>query len=559
MGKLRTFFNKNGIGAWIFLFSLTIFAFYLVVFFAALSSKVSDYSWGDVIYHHQLFYNFLHGRPFQTSVYWHALIYSKNPYAYLNTFNIHLYLSPFLFSPLYLLNPNLNGLYSVWIAVTYISLAFFIWKLVCFFTVKDRLPKYLLVMSFVLTNALIFSLVVGKASPIVLGTPFLLAAYYFLQRERYLLFYLCSILFCLSYDDCGLLFISFLPYVYFFERKHLKPALITAVVGLLSVGLIVGVLQPLGRAGFPGKSTASMLDQFRLTWSLLNDVFLFDYVLKTFMRLSFFGLLFLAIPVALLWTKKSGPQPQDLYRCLGLIFLAPLSHWASIVINVGVHFMPVVVFSTIAVTLIISRSSLAFPVTWPRQGRQGNLALVIIGLCFALNLFVFTYPKLQYINDTYHAEKEANAHCLQNVNRFVPLDASLTFWTARGIAGFLGNRSDFWIFPHYYDQTDFLVMQKNSKNTFFQVKIVAGQDLDQILRNGTYHSSGEKIEIDSKIIGAVCDKLVKVNQSHTIVFEDMEMVILKRKEHIRFEQPPETRGFGFFLIFPKYWRTKFSG
>jgi hypothetical protein len=318
-------------------------------------------------------------------------------------------------------------------------------------------------------------------------------------------------------------------------------------------------LQPLGRAGFPGKSTASMLDQFRLTWSLLNGVFLFDYVLKTFMRLSFFGLLFLAIPVVLLWTKRSGPQTQDLYRCLGLIFLAPLSHWASVVVNVGVHFIPVVVFSMIAVTLIISRSSLPFPVIWSRQGRHWNLALMIIGLYFASNLFAFTYPKIEYIGNEYHAEKEANAHCLQNINQIVPVDASLTFWTARGIAGFLGNRSDLWIFPHFYDQTDFLVMQKNAKNTYFQAKIVAGQDLDQILRNGAYHTSGERINIDNKIIGAVCDRLVKVDNSHSIVFEDLEMVILKRKESIRFAQPPETRGLGFFLNFPRYWNTKFPG
>ena len=201
---IKTYLQKPDLLVWpIFIFSLATFAFYVTVFFMSLNSLVSDYSWGDIVYHHQIFYNFLHGRPFQTSVYWHALVNSINPYAYLNTVNIHLYLSPFLFSPIYFLVPNLNGLYFTVMAVSYASLAFFLWKLVCLYTMEDRLQKYVLVMSFVLANAFIFSLIVGKASPILLGLPFLLAAYYFLQRERYVLYYMCSLLFCLSYDDCG--------------------------------------------------------------------------------------------------------------------------------------------------------------------------------------------------------------------------------------------------------------------------------------------------------------------------------------------------------------------
>jgi len=556
MGKSGIFFNKNSLAGWLFLPSLGIFAFYLVFFSLTLSSLVSDYSWGDVVYHHQIFYNFLHGRPFQTSVYWNALFYSHNPYAYLNMINIHLYLSPFFFSPIYYLAPNLYGLYFTVIAVNYVSLAYFIWKLVCLYTTEDRFSKYLFVMSFVLIYAFAFSLIVSKASPIMLGTPFLLAAYYFLQRQKYLLFYLGSLLFCLSYDDCGLLFISFLPYVYLFERKHLKPALVAAVIGLLSVSLIVGVFQPLGRAGIPGKSNASMFDAIAIVWNQVNWAFLIHYATRTLISLSLFGTLFLIFPVIRIWVGKTVWKRRDLYQCLGFVFLAPLSHWASIGVNVGVHFMPIVIFSIIAITFAVSRSTFEIPRLWTWKGMT---ALTIIGLYLIVNLFAFGYPKRYYFDKEHRAEKEANLRCLGNIDRLLPSKASLTYWTARSLDGYLGNRSDLWRFPDYFDQTDFLVMQKKAKETFFATKLNPGQDIYQALKEGTYHSSGEKIAIDSQIVEAIRNRLVMIAGSHAVIFDDPEMVILRKKESVRFVQPPETRGIGFFLNFPRYWQAKISG
>ena len=556
MNNTNNYFQKNVSLVWILFFiAITVFIFYLALFFISLSSLVSDYSWGDVAYHHQIFYNFLHGRPFQTSVYWSALANSANQYAYLNMINIHLYLSPFLFSFIYCLIPNLYGLYFTVLVVNYISLAFFLWKLVCLFTTEDRLSKYLLVMSFLLTHAFTFLLIVGKASPILLGTPFLLAAYYFLQRERYGFYYICSLLFCLSYDDCGLFFISFLGYVFFFERKHLKPAVVTALIGLFSVVLVIGILQPMARSNMPGKSVASIFDALGLVWDSMNSSgFLFRFTNQNGKLLLMFGSLFLAFTVILLLSKRSDQQGQDLYRCLGLIFLAPLSHWASIVVGVGVHFMPVTVFTFIAITLIMSKAKLNISVIW---SQQKWLALALISFYLVSNVFVFSYLQRHHIGNEYAEEKKSNVHCLQVINRIVPNNDSLTYWTGRGVDGFLGNRSNLWRFPHFFDRADFLVMQKNAKNTFYQAKIISGQDIYLSLLSGTGHSTGDITTIDIKMINAVSDMLVKANRSHTIVLDDPEVVILKRKESFRFEQPPETLGFGFFANFSKYLNQNF--
>lgn len=533
-----------------------VFIFYVIVFFISLSSLISDYSWGDIVYHHQIFYNFIHGRFFQTSVYWNALVNSNNQYPYLSMFNVHLYLSPFIFSIFYCLLPNLYGLYSMVLAVTYISLAFFLWKLVCLFTNENRFPKYLLIMSFFLSNSFIFLIFVGKASPILLGTPFILAAYYFLQKDQYLLYYLCSVLFCLSYDDCGLLFVSFLGYVYFFEKKHVKPAMVTAVLGVVIVGLIIGVLQPLARFKMTGKSVASVFDAFGVVWVYFTSGHLLQFAYTMMKNLLFFGSLFLVFPVIALWSQPPFPQRRDLYQCLGLIFLAPLSHWASILVNVGVHLLPVVIFSLIAVTLAISRSKLVIPGQW--SWRRG-LALALVGFYLLGNALGFGYRHRHCLGNEYAEDKKANARCLQTINHLVPVDRGLCYWTARGLDGFLGNRSNLWRFPHFFDQADLLAMQKNARNTFFQADLNPGQDISQALRRGTYHSTGEQVFIDHRAIEAVCHKLVTVNGSHAVIFDDPGMVILKRKESPRLEQPPETRGFGFLRYFPEFWKAKFPG
>jgi hypothetical protein len=520
-----------------------------------LSSVSTDYSWGDIAYHHQIFYNFIHGQYFTTSVYWNALVNSANQYAYLNMVNVHFYLSPFIFSLFYSLIPNLTGLYVTVLAVNYISLAFFLWKLVCLYTDKDRFPKYLLVMSFVLTNAFIYSLIISKASPILLGTPFILAAYYFLQKDRYILYYIFSLLFCLSYDDCGLLFISFLGYVYFFDKKHVKPAVVTAILGLVIVGLIIGVLQPMARINMAGNSVASVFDAFGVMKDHLNSGLFIVFIKRIIISLLLFSSLFLLFPVILLWSTPSSYPRQELYQYLGLIFLAPLSHWASILVDVGVHFMPVVIFTLIAITMAVSRSALTMPTKWTWQK---GVASALVGFYFAANVLVFGYRQRHYIGSQYAAEKRANAQCLKKINHFVPADQGLSYWTARAIDGFLSNRSHLWRFPRCFDQADFLVMQKNAQNTFFQAKIIPGQDIYQALRHGTHHSSGEKISIDNGIIEMICATLVKINNSHLIMYEDPEVVILKRKDSILFEQPPETRGFGFLNNFPKFWRSKFG-
>ena len=97
------------------------------------------------------------------------------------------------------------------------------------------------------------------------------------------------------------------------------------------------------------------------------------------------------------------------------------------------------------------------------------------------------------------------------------------------------------------------------KTPFSRPKAIPGQDIYQALRNGTIIPQDRRYPSMAKSLRLICDKLVKVDSSYTMCLDDPEMVILKRKERIRFEQPVETYGFGFFNNFPKFWKMKFQG
>lgn len=541
-------------GLWaLFGLALGCFILYNVAFFMALASLVSDASWGDVSYHHQLFHNFLHGRALQTSIYWQALVNSVNPYAYLNAVNVHLCLSPYLFSFIYWAIPNLYGLYFMMILVNYAALTFFLWKLVCVFTEEDRLWKYLFVMSFVFGSAFTFKLVIEKASPIMLGTPFLLAAYYFLQRERYTVFLLNAALFCLCYDDCGLVFPCFAVYAYFFERKHFRPAISAAALGLLSTGLVIGLLQPIARTNLPGRSVASTFDALGVAWYSLNHGYLRAFVVNNGKVFLVFCSIFMALPTLWLWSGRIGPDRRDWQSAVGLIFLAPLVHWGSIVVNFGVHFMPVVVFTFIALTRVISRTPFPVPIRW---SRRNWLAIALMGVYLGGNALVFVWSQRHSFSRELTAERAANARVLAEVRRSVPAGAGLTYWTSRGLDGFLADRTDVWRFPHFFDRADYLVMQKGAAETFFVADVPSGASVLEALRHGTDHSSGEKAFIDPRTVDAVRDLLVDRDQSHAVVLDDPGLLILQRKERFMFEQPPETHGFGFLRNLPMWWARR---
>src|SRR2546425_5842613 len=107
--------------------SVVIFPLVLTGFFVNLASTISDSSTGGIAWTHQVFYNFVHGRPFQSSLFasqkaGESVGFSFNPYPYISTNVIHVNFFPYLFAPLWNIWPTLPWLYGVVFLFNYLGL-----------------------------------------------------------------------------------------------------------------------------------------------------------------------------------------------------------------------------------------------------------------------------------------------------------------------------------------------------------------------------------------------------------------------------------------------------
>ena len=93
-------------------------AFFYASFFVNLESTLSNFSGFGFMWPLQLFYNFLHGRPFQSSIYATDLAgvsvgFTHNPDAFIHANVIHVNWLPYLFSYAWALHPTPAWFYGL--------------------------------------------------------------------------------------------------------------------------------------------------------------------------------------------------------------------------------------------------------------------------------------------------------------------------------------------------------------------------------------------------------------------------------------------------------------
>ena len=118
-------------------------------------------------------------------------------------------------------------------------------------------------------------------------------------------------------------------------------------------------------------------------------------------------------------------------------------------------------------------------------------------------------------SEMYSAQQTKRNQATLTVLEQLPKDKSLCFWTARGLAGFLLDRSDVWLFPYNYDKTDFLAIQKN----------VIGQAFYEL--PGKPCSATMDCSITPKDAAHYKKLLV---DSHNVYYEDADVLILRSKK-----------------------------
>lgn len=527
----------------------------LYFFFSNLETTTSQYSAGGVSAPFQLFHNFMHGRPFQTSLFasegaGQSVGFSYNPYAYLHIYAIHLYLTPFLFAPLWNLFPNLTWLYGLVMLVNYCAMAIFTWKTLKHLSPHTATIKTIFALAILLASGFLFTFQ-QNAQLLLFGGPFILAAYYFLLTRRRAMFTLSMALLCLISEDAAMVAVTFSAYVYIFERDVRSYAVRSGLFAVSYLAIVLLVIQPASRSHLvlTDLNTAAVVVKLI---SSLDPSMVRGLLIGLFPALFFipaFGMIYL------LFGKPGASWPQ----LGGVALIAPLPHWGeSALVGASHHLLPVIDFMFIAFVLALGRTPEIQKVgnDLPRRKIVLLFVLVLIFLAGSLRIMISNLPEqillplYSYTGQEEKAkkmrvgvgERNGNRQIIEVVER-IPPENSLVYLTNTSVEGFISGRSDIWRFPNYYDRADYLVIQPGAHQSFFSFPLAAGQDVSAAIAAGKSVESAD-VEISRESAMAIVRHLVEGERSHRVVVDAPGVVLLERINKQAMDSHPSTLGWG---------------
>ena len=336
---------------WLALFASIFFVSMLAFFFFNLNTTTTIYSQGAFTAPYQSFYNFMHGRPFQTSLFAFAgdsIGFSHNPYAYLHYYAIHVSLIPFLFAPLWSLWPNPFWLYGLVIIVNYFAMAIFAWKTLKYLSPHSATIKTMAALGALLSSGFIYTYFC-HAQLLLFGGPFIFSAYYFLLTRQRAMFLLSMFFLCLVSEDAAMVAVTFAFYIYLLERDAKSYALQGGLLAITYLAIALFVIQAAARSHLTLTEANTTVKVIKLIFDL-NSSMIIERIMGLAPALFFlpaFGI------ICLLFGKPNVSWTQ----VGGLILIAPLPHWGeSAIAGAGHHLMPVVEFMFVSLVLVLGRT-----------------------------------------------------------------------------------------------------------------------------------------------------------------------------------------------------------
>jgi hypothetical protein len=227
-------------------------------------------------------------------------------------------------------------------------------------------------------------------------------------------------------------------------------------------------------------------------------------------------------------------------KVLGLIFIAPASHWFIVITQGGGHhFIPIMACAFLALLLVAAKLELR--------------PIVALRIVAAILIFIFYMPlsntyklvkHFPYFTDAKSiARMETNKSVLREIAA-LPNEAGISYWTNQGIDAFITSRNNVWRFPGYFDSADYLVIQKDADQTFFHAQAEIPGSIETAIAEGKNYSTGAEIIIPDEMAKRIRLELVKVKTSHEVKVDTEHVLILKRKESAGLPCPESTLGLG---------------
>ncbi len=501
---------------------------------------------------HQLFYNYLYGRPFQITTFPPEnsldIGYSYNPYSYLHIDAIHVYLTPFLFAHLWSIWPNLPWLYGVVFLANYCGMALFAWKTLKYLSPHSYRIKAIAAVALLLLSGFLFTFQ-QYAQLLMFSGPFIMAAYYYLLTRRIGPFLASMLLLCFTSEDAAMVSVTFSFYIFLFERDVRKYAYISGILAIIHISVALLIIQPAARSHLTltSATTATLIIKEVLNFDASNISLILLGLSPALFFFPAFGV------VCLLFGKPKVSWLQ----ITGLVLIAPLPHWGeSVVVGATHHLMPVVTFLFVALVLVLgqtpdpqtqvltlSKKRVALLFGLSAIFLAGNFRVMISNLPDELRLPLLRLGGKLETADTIEKnflERRGNRRIIDVVEK-IPKENSLVFLTNTRVVGFIAGRSDLWRFPFNFDLADYLIIQPNARQSYF---ILPKNIRDLVLGDET--ATSNNAFISEEIVNTIVQYLVSEKRSHQVVLQEPDVVLLKRIDKHLIYMPPSTTGFGWF-------------
>lgn len=501
----------------------------------------------------QLFFNWLHDRPNQTSLFATAATgasvgFSHNPSAFLNVAAIHVYLTPYLFAYPWALNPTPSFLYAVLFAWNLGGLGVCAWLLV-----RDREDagnRIAFLLAALLASGFL-NVLNQMAQLLMFAGPLFALLYVFIRKNRSLEFFTTLVAVCLVSEDAAMAAMLFGVYTAIFEKGSRRSGLAAVAAASLYILFVLLIIQPAARAQLT--PTASNTTEFVLSKLRSIDA-------SVLLRNAFSALPVLSfLPVFGAASVFFGtPSRRSLVRIAGLALIPPFAHWGESIVVGGAHHMhPPFVFLFLALAAWLEESpAAAKDATRPQLSAfAGWCALFLVGSMRAnagnlpakLKLPLYELAgqkeKAAALERSLSGEAKSNRAVIA-AGRTIPKSASLVYWTNNRVAGFLADRSAVWQFPDLFDRADFLLIQRDAIDLVYAFDASATSDLRHAIQQGS--SDARNIPMRSSEREAVIGLLVKSEKLYRVAYEDEHAVLLERTAKETLAVPSETIGFGWW-------------
>lgn len=530
-------------------FSAVAGIFFYVSFFRAVISTASPWTGSGFVWTIQVFHNFLHGRPFQSSLYAVSLAgatdvgFIANPYAFINTNVIHVNWTPYLFAPLWGLNPTPAWMYGIQTSWSLLASGSFAAAILRKLDPEGWQPKAAVALAVLVSSGLL-SIINQMGQLLVFAGPLMLAVYHAALTRRRGWFYLWFAALCFVSEDATMVGLTFALYFVLFEPENRRDGAWAAAFAFVYLLFQLAVIQPAARADLVtvSSSTATfimgMLFRLRLQPLIQNLISL----LPALTLLPAFGL-----ATALFGTADKRAWT----RAVALSILPALPHWGeSVVVGGGHHLFPPFFGLYLALLVILGRGKAVE--LRPRAALLWGAAFALVSLrALAGNMpSEMKLPILRRLRPAQAeslerslAREKASNHAVIAADRSIPREDSLCYLGNNRVQGYLAARSDLWTFPSYYEETRYFLVQKDANDSNLVVSPRPGETLEAVAAR-TKESGLHEISLPPEASALIRRTLVDVKATHRVALEDEHVLLLENLQPRTPVGPPATYGFG---------------